>query len=167
MANDVDSDALFRDPQIHVDRHLELLSPERPFGVMTNHPYDNGANSGYWFMRRFSSPGTGVSDAYRDQDKEQGHQQQDWRKPAYDIEDFVLEWWNEDWGKTLFQFYDQSTLRRMIGGNAYGAKGGQSTALRPGTDLSNPDTDTNSLVGPPREKIYLDQVVCTSLPLLA
>jgi hypothetical protein len=134
---------------------------------MTNHPYDNGANSGYWFMRRFSSPGTGVSDAYRDQDKEQGHQQQDWRKPAYDIEDFVLEWWNEDWGKTLFQFYDQSTLRRMIGGNAYGAKGGQSTALRPGTDLSNPDTDTNSLVGPPREKIYLDQVVCTSLPLLA
>jgi hypothetical protein len=91
---------MFRQPEIHVNRHLDLLSPQRPFGVLTNHPYDNGANSGYWFMRRSAKV-----------------------QKAFDVEDFVLQWWNEDWGDTIFQFFDQSTLRRLIGGNFFGANG--------------------------------------------
>jgi len=37
------------------------------------------------------------------------------RDLVYDVEDFILEWWNEDWANTLFQLYDQSTLRRLVG----------------------------------------------------
>ena len=39
------------------------------------------------------------------------------RNLIYDVEDFVLEWWNEDWANTLFQLYDQSTLRRLVRGS--------------------------------------------------
>ena len=53
------------------------------------------------------------------------------KKAVYDVEDFVLEWWNEDWADTLFQWYDQSTLRRMIGGNTNGAQGGSLSSRSP------------------------------------
>ena len=86
-----DSDAMFRSPEIHVSRHLAMLSLSRPFGVLTNQPWDDSICSGYWFMYR------------------------PMRDLVYDVEDFILEWWNEDWANTLFQLYDQSTLRRLIG----------------------------------------------------
>jgi hypothetical protein len=94
-----DSDAMFRSPHIHLNRHLNLLSSARPFGILTNQPWDDAMCSGYWFM-------------YRPRGKR-----------IFDVEDFVLEWWNEDWADTLFQWYDQSTLRRMIGGTTNGAQG--------------------------------------------
>jgi hypothetical protein len=94
----VDSDAMFRHPNIHVDRHFDLLSANRPFGVLTNRPWGEGVCSGYWFMYR---PPAGI-------------------RGIYDVADFILEWWNEDWQFDHFQWYDQSTLRRLMGGIAKG-----------------------------------------------
>lgn len=96
-----DSDAMFRDPNLHVDRHTNSLSLDRPFGILTNRPWDDGQCSGYWFM-------------YRPKGE---------YKAAYDVLDFVLEWWNEDWADTRMELYDQSTIRRMIGGDTNGGRG--------------------------------------------
>jgi hypothetical protein len=49
------------------------------------------------------------------------------------VEDFVLEWWHEDWADTLFEWYDQSTLRRMVGGESAGSQG-ESPPLFPSLD---------------------------------
>lgn len=89
---------MFRDPNIHVDRHFNLLSPTQPFGVLTNRPWGEGVCSGYWFMYRPKASRRGI----------------------YDVADFILDWWNEDWVHDPFKWYDQSTLRRIMGGVAKG-----------------------------------------------
>jgi len=38
----------------------------------------------------------------------------------YDVADFILDWWNEDWVHDPYKWYDQSTLRRIMGGVAKG-----------------------------------------------
>lgn len=131
-ADFVDSDAMFRHPDIHVNRHLDLLSPERPFGILTNRPWSEGICSGYWFLYRPI------------------------KNSLYNVEDFILEWWNEDWADTLFQWYDQSTIRRMVGGNFAGAQG---TFL----SLSRPlKSDADAAVGPKRSHTYINQTVSMS-----
>jgi len=42
------------------------------------------------------------------------------RRGIYDVADFILDWWNEDWVHDPFKWYDQSTLRRIMGGVAKG-----------------------------------------------
>ncbi|WVF71477.1 hypothetical protein IAT40_006283 [Kwoniella sp. CBS 6097] len=114
----IDSDAVFRSPNISVHQHLDQLSYQRPFGVLTNRPWDTGPCSGYWFMirgREHDDPKAGK------------------RRGA--VEDFILEWWNDDWNDAGFIWYDQATLRRVIGGDFRGGK-----------------------AGPPR-KSYMDRVV--------
>jgi len=123
---------MFRSPKIHVDRHLDMLSKNRPFGVLTNQPWDDSICSGYWFMYR---PIRGL---------------------IYDVEDFVLEWWNEDWANTLFQLYDQSTLRRLVRGSP-GDDQGRFIA-RPGIPVVV-TADTWCTGGPPRDQTFLNQTV--------
>jgi len=103
MLNKTDSDALFRDPYINVYRHLDMLSGEKNFGVLTNEPYENGPNSGYWFLRRHPDEiAAGGSSA----------------------EEFVLDWWNEDCqdagAPELSEMYDQATMRQLMGGDYLG-----------------------------------------------
>ena len=74
----------------------------------------------------------------------------------YDVEDFVLEWWNEDWANTLFQLYDQSTLRRLVRGSP-GDDQGRFIA-RPGIPVVV-TADTWCTGGPPRDQTFLNQTV--------
>jgi len=39
---------------------------------------------------------------------------------VYDVADFLLDWWNEEWVHDPYYWYDQSTLRRILGGVAKG-----------------------------------------------
>jgi len=75
---------------------------------------------------------------------------------AFDVEDFVLQWWNEDWGETIFQFFDQSTLRRLIGGNFFGANGKSILPSYP-TPVLLPLADITGTS--PREKQYINEIV--------
>jgi hypothetical protein len=86
---------MFRSPNISVHRHLDQLTPERPFGVLSNKPYDAGPKSGYWFMRR-------------DVDEI--------KAGSLSVEDYLLDWWNEDCHDTNVWYYEQGTLRKLIGG---------------------------------------------------
>jgi hypothetical protein len=78
------------------------------------------------------------------------------RSLLYDVEDFVLEWWNEDWANTLFQLYDQSTLRRLVGGSPGDNQG---TSIAKLSLQMIVIADTWRTGGPPRENTFLNQTV--------
>jgi hypothetical protein len=94
---------------------------------------------------------------------------------VYDVADFILDWWNEEWVDDPYKWYDQSTLRRIMGGVA---KGNLRESLSPSLSLSLFDlrstTDrcthplfglrstTDRIEGPDRKTTYLNQTVSTS-----
>jgi len=93
---------MFRWPGLSVYRHLDKLSPEVPFGILNNKPYDTGPNSGYWFVRRYLD------------EIEAGH-------PS--AEKYILDWWNEDCSNTHMPWQEQGTLRKLMHGDFPGGDG--------------------------------------------
>jgi len=86
---------LFRSPNISVHRHLDLLTPEKYFGILSNKPYDAGPNTGYWFIRR---------------------DLKEIRAGSPSVEDYLVDWWNEDCSDTNINYFEQGTFRKLMGG---------------------------------------------------